>query len=218
MKPIRLVYLLALVKLILPFFLQDAGWGPHRDEFLYLAEARHMAWGYMEAPPLLSVFAGMTNLLGGAMWAIKIWPSLFGALTYVIVGRLVLHLGGRWWALVLAWMPFVAGAWLRRKFLFQQTFLYIFCWPAMAYGLVRFQQTGKPVYLYLSGVSFGAGMLAKYTMAFYATGLLGGLLLTWDKKVLTNRHFYYAIVTAGLWGYAVVGGDDAKDFQGLCFA
>jgi hypothetical protein len=33
------------------------------------------------------------------MWAIKIWPSLVGALTYVLVGRLVLHLGGRWFAL-----------------------------------------------------------------------------------------------------------------------
>jgi len=193
MKPARLLYLLAGIKLILPFFLQDPSWGPHRDEFLYLAEARHMAWGYMEAPPLLSVFAWMTNLLGGAMWAIKIWPSLAGALTYVLVGRLVLHLGGRWFALLLAWMPFVAGAWLRMHFLFQPNFLDIFCWTAMAYGLIRFQQTGKPMHLYVAGISFGLGMLSKYTMAFYATGLLAGLLLVRDRKVLTNRHFYYAI-------------------------
>ena len=193
MKPIWLLYLLALIKLILPFFLQSPVWGPHRDEFLYLAEARHMAWGYMEAPPLLSVFAWLTNLLGGAMWAIKIWPSLTGALTYVLAGRLVLHLGGRWFALVLAWMPFVTGAWLRMHFLFQPNFLDIFCWTAMAYGLIRFQQTGKSMHLYIAGISFGLGMLSKYTMAFYAAGLLAGLLLVWDKKVLTNRHFYYAI-------------------------
>ena len=193
MKPTRLLYLLALIKLILPFFLQDPVWGPHRDEFLYLAEARHMAWGYMEAPPLLSVFAWLTNLLGGAMWTIKIWPSLAGAATYFLTGRLVLHLGGRWFALVLAWMPFVAGAWLRMHFLFQPNFLDIFCWTAMAYGLVRFQQTGKVLYLYVAGVSLGLGMLGKYTMAFYATGLLAGLLLSWDKKILGNRHFYFAI-------------------------
>jgi hypothetical protein len=193
MKPTHLIYLLALVKLILPFFLQNSVWEPHRDEFLYLAEARHMAWGYMEAPPLLSVFAWLTNLLGGAMWAIKIWPSLAGALTYVLVGRLVLHLGGRWFALVLAWMPFVAGAWFRMHFLFQPNFLDIFFWTAMAYGLIRFQQTGKSIHLYVAGVSFGLGMLGKYSMAFYAAGLLAGLLLVWDKKVFTNRHFYYAI-------------------------
>jgi 4-amino-4-deoxy-L-arabinose transferase-like glycosyltransferase len=193
MKPAHLLYLLALIKLILPFFIQDPIWEPHIDEFLYLAEARHMAWGYMEVPPLLSVFAWLTNWLGGAMWAIKIWPSLAGALTYVISGRLVLHMGGRWFALVLAWMPFVTGAWLRLHFLFEPNFLDIFCWTAMAYGLVRFQQTGKPIHLYVAGISFGLGMLSKYTMAFYATGLLAGLLLVWDRKVLTNRHFYYAI-------------------------
>lgn len=188
-----LLYTLALIKLVLPFFLQDASWGPHRDEFLYLAEARHMAWGYMEAPPLLSVFAWLTNLLGGAMWAIKIWPSLAGALTYLLVGRMVLHLGGRWFALVLAWMPFFAGAWLRMHFLFQPNFLDILCWTAMAYGFVRFKQTDKVLYLYVAGIGFGLGMLGKYTMAFYATGLVAGLLFSWDRKVLANRHFYYAM-------------------------
>lgn len=193
MKPTRVLYLLALLKVILPFLLQDPVWGPHRDEFLYLAEARHMAWGYMEAPPLLSVFAWLTDLLGGGMWAIKIWPSLAGGLTYLLVGRLVLHHGGRWFALVLAWMPFATGVWLRMHFLFQPNFLDIFFWTAMAYGLIRFQQTGKNMYLYVAGVSFGLGMLAKYTMAFYAAGLLAGVLLVRDRKVLTNRHFYYAI-------------------------
>ncbi|MBS1566636.1 MAG: glycosyltransferase family 39 protein, partial [Bacteroidetes bacterium] len=180
-------------KLILPFFLQDSTWGPHRDEFLYLAEARHMDWGYMEAPPLLSVLAWLTNLLGGAMWAIKIWPSLAGALTYLLAGRLVLHLGGRWFALVLAWMPFVTGAWLRMHFLFQPNFLDIFFWTASVYGLIRFEQTGKQIYLYVTGASFGLGMLGKYSMIFYATGLLAGLLFTRNKKVLKNRHFYYAM-------------------------
>ncbi len=193
MKPKYLVYLLALVKLILPFFLQNSAWEPHRDEFLYLAEARHMAWGYMEAPPLLSVFAWLTNLLGGAMWAIRIWPALAGALTYFLVGRLVLHLGGRWFALVLAWMPFFAGAWLRMQFLFQPNCLDILCWTALAYALIRYKQNEKPVHLYAAGFSLGLGLLAKYTMAFYATGLLAGLLLTWDKKILANRHFYYSI-------------------------
>ena len=30
-------------------------------------------------------------------------------------------------------------------------------------------------------------------LAFYATGLLAGVLLVREKKVLTNRHFYFAI-------------------------
>jgi len=53
----KILYALAFIKLIIPFFLHHSSYQPHRDEFLYLAEGRHMAWGYMEVPPLLSVFA-----------------------------------------------------------------------------------------------------------------------------------------------------------------
>ena len=188
-----LLYALALGKLLLPFLIQNGVWEPHRDEFLYLAEARHMAWGYMEVPPLLSVFAWATNLLGGSMVAIKIWSSLFGALTFLLAGRVVLSLGGRWLALVLCFLPFVFGAWLRMHFLFQPNFLDIFFWTAMAYGLVRYKQDQSARHLYVAGIAFGLGMLSKYTMLFYATGLIGGVVLTWDKKILTNKHFYIAM-------------------------
>ena len=47
----RLLFLLALIKFILPFILQDSAYQPHRDEFLYLAEGSHPAFGYMEVPP-----------------------------------------------------------------------------------------------------------------------------------------------------------------------
>jgi hypothetical protein len=102
-----LLYILAAIKLALPFFLQDGYYQPHRDEFLYLAEGQHMAWGYMEVPPLLSVFAALTHLLGNGLFWIKLWPALFGALTFLMVGRIVLSLGGRSFALVLSWLPFV---------------------------------------------------------------------------------------------------------------
>src|ERR1700760_1651149 len=100
-----LLYGLALLKLVLPYLIQNGTWEPHRDEFLYLAEGRHMAWGYMEVPPLLSVFAWLTNLLGGSLFVIKLWSSLAGALTFLLAGRLVLTLGGRWLGLVLCFLP-----------------------------------------------------------------------------------------------------------------
>jgi hypothetical protein len=61
-KSDRFLYLLALLKLVLPFFLQSSIYEPHRDEFLYLAEGSHPAFGFMEVPPLLSVFAWLTQL------------------------------------------------------------------------------------------------------------------------------------------------------------
>src|SRR5580693_1935419 len=97
----RLIYVHALVKLIVPFFLQSAVYEPHRDEFLYLSESHHMAWGFMEVPPLLSVFAWINHLFGDGIFWIKLWPSLFGAFTYILTGRIILSLGGKSFSLFL---------------------------------------------------------------------------------------------------------------------
>ena len=163
----KLLWFFALAKFILPFLLQSPVYEPHRDELLYLAEAHHMAWGFMEVPPLLSVFAWLANLLGGGMFWIKFWPSLFGALTFFLTGKIILSLGGKWFALLLAFFAFATGAFLRTHYLFQPGFLEIFFWTAIAYSLTRFSQTEKNKWLYAMGVSIGFGMMSKYSVAFF---------------------------------------------------
>jgi Dolichyl-phosphate-mannose-protein mannosyltransferase len=187
-----LLYALALLKLFLPYLLQNSAYEPHRDEFLYLAEGHHLAWGYMEVPPLLSVFAWLTHLFGDGMFFIKFWPSLGGAATYFLVGRVILHEGGKAFAIFLAWTPFLFGGFLRLHFLFQANFLDVFFWTALAYALVRYKATGLNRYLYIAGVCMGLGMLGKYTVAFYIVALLIGLLFTADRRIFTNKHLYFA--------------------------
>ena len=87
-KKNRLLYLLALLKFILPFLLQNGIYEPHRDEFLYLAEGSHMDWGYMEVPPLLSVFSWITHLFGDGMFWIKFWPSYLELSPIFLPGKL----------------------------------------------------------------------------------------------------------------------------------
>jgi hypothetical protein len=190
----NLTWLLALIKFVLPFLIQSSAYGPHRDEFLYLAEARHMAWGYYEVPPLLSVFGWLINLMGGSLFWIKFWPSLFGAFTYILVGRLILSFGGRWFALVLGFMPFVLGYFVHVHFMLQPNFLEMFFWTLMAYGLVQYVHSGKNRNLYIAGIALGFGLLSKYSVAFFAFGLLAGLLLTKERKIFLNKHFYFAIL------------------------
>ncbi|HTL06968.1 MAG TPA: glycosyltransferase family 39 protein [Chitinophagaceae bacterium] len=187
-----LLYLLAIVKLTLPFLLQDAIYEPHRDEFLYLAEGKHMAWGFMEVPPLLSVFAWLVNLAGGSMFWIKWWPSLFGALTFLLVGKTILSLGGKSFALLLGFLPFVTGVYLRIHFLFQPNFLEIFFWTLMAFSLVCFVQTRNNYWLYSFGMAIGLGMMSKYSVIFFTASLLAGLLLTRQRTIFLNKHLYFA--------------------------
>lgn len=193
-KHTRLLYFLAILKFALPFFLQNAVYEPHRDEFLYLAEGHHMAWGFMEVPPLLSVFAWFTNLSGGSMFWVKFWPSLFGVFTFIITGKTILSLGGKSFAIFLGFLPFIFGAYLRVHYLFQPNFLEIFFWTIIAYSLVRYVQTQNNYWLYVLGVSVGLGMMSKYSVAFFYVSILFGLLLTRQRKIFANKHFYYAAI------------------------
>lgn len=192
----RLLYVLALVKLVVPFFLQHSSYQPHRDEYLYLAEGHHLSWGYLEVPPLLSVFAWITNQLGAGMFWIKIWPALFGALTFLLVGRIIVSLGGKTFALILGWLPFMLDGYMRLFFLFQPNFLDVFFWTAMGFCLIRYIQNRQARWLYIMGICAGLGMLSKYSAAFYIAALAVGILLTSQRAILTNRHLYLAALVA----------------------
>lgn len=191
-KTNRLLYLLALVKIVIPYLLQNAVYQPQRDEFLYLAEGQHLAFGYMEVPPMLSVFAWLTNLLGGGMFWIKLWPSLFGAATFIISGKIIQSLGGKSFALFLLFLAFISGVYLRVFFLFQPNPPEVFFWTMIAYSLIRFIETGNNNWLYVFGTSVGLGMLAKYSVVFFAVSAVAGLLFTPCRNIFTNKHFWLA--------------------------
>jgi hypothetical protein len=194
-KSNRLLYFLALLKIIIPYLLQNPVYEPHRDEFLYLAEGRHLAWGFMEVPPMLSVFAWLIHILGDGMFWVKLVPSLFGAATFIVAGKIVQSLGGKNFALILLFLPFIFGAYLRLFFLFQPNPPEVFFWTMIAYSFICFTQTKENKWLYVFGVSVGLGMLSKYSVAFYTTSILLGLLCTEHRTVFMNKHFWYASLT-----------------------
>ncbi|MEO8764797.1 MAG: glycosyltransferase family 39 protein, partial [Ginsengibacter sp.] len=154
-KTNRLLYLLALAKIAIPYLLQSPVYQPQRDEFLYLAEGYHLAFGFMEVPPMLSVFAWFTNFFGGGMFWIKLWPSLFGAATFIASGKIIQSLGGKSFAIFLLFLSFITGVYLRLFFLFQPNPPEVFFWTMIAYSFIRFIQTEKNKWLYVFGVSVG---------------------------------------------------------------
>lgn len=190
------IIILAIIKLILPFFLQDSAYQLHRDEYLYLAEAHHMSWGFMEVPPLLSVFAWISNLCGGSMFWVKIWPALFGACTFLLVADIILSLGGKTFAIILGWLPFILDGYMRLFFLFMPNFLDVFFWTLIAFSIIRYIQSQQDKWLYLFGIAIGLGMMGKYSVAFFSVSILAGILLTGQRNIFINKHFYFASIIA----------------------
>jgi 4-amino-4-deoxy-L-arabinose transferase-like glycosyltransferase len=189
----RFLYLLALIKLIVPFFFQHSIYEPHRDEFLYLAEGAHPAFGFMEVPPMLSVFAWITLHLGNNMFWIKFWPSLFGALNLILIGKIIISQGGNRFALFLLFCCFFFTGFLRVHFLFQPNSLEVFFYSVIAFGLIRYIQTAENKWLYMTALGAGFGLLSKYSVSFYLVSLLPALLITKQRTIFLNRHLYIAL-------------------------
>jgi hypothetical protein len=192
----KLIVFLALLKVVLPYVLQSSVYELHRDEFLYLAEGHHMAWGYMEVPPVLSVFAWLTNLVGNGFFWVRLWPSLFGAATFILTAKIVTSLGGKNFAIFLVFLPFIFGVYLRVFFLFQPNAPEIFFWTLIAYSTIRFVQTKSNTWLYVLGLGIALGMMSKYSVAFFTISVFLALLLTGHWRIFLNKHYWYAMLIA----------------------
>ncbi len=191
-KKYRVPLVLALIKFILPYLLQNQIYDLHRDEYLYLAAARHLNWGFMEVPPLLSLFATITHLLGDGFFWVKLWPSLFGAFTVLVVCEMVTEMGGRIFAQCMASICMIAGTYLRTHFLFQPNFLEIFWWSLLALFIIKYINSQRPVYIIMLGITIGLAWLSKYSIVFFVTGMIAGLVLTPNRKILFHKYIYWA--------------------------
>ncbi|PSR56786.1 glycosyl transferase [Adhaeribacter arboris] len=191
-----LLLFLVIFKFALSFLSVHPAYQLQRDEYLYLDEANHLAWGFLEVPPALAVQAWITKAFGNSWYMVRFWPALFGALTMLVIGFMVKRLNGGWFALALAGIGFLASAYLRVNILFQPNALEFLFWSVYLYFLICYIQQPKAYYLYALGITIGLGLLNKYSIIFFLAGTFPALLLSPQRTLLLQRHFYGAIIIA----------------------
>ncbi|MDB5235487.1 MAG: hypothetical protein JWR44_2480, partial [Hymenobacter sp.] len=191
MKPM-LPLAFALLKFVSGYWLISPAYDLQRDEYLYLNQGQHLAWGYLEVPPLIAAQGWLTLKMGGGLGWVHFWPLLWGAGTVYLLGRLAQRLGGGWFATSLACTCYLGTGFARLNLLFQPNSFEVFGFMFCLYWLVCFFQQERPRYLYLLGLGLGLGLLNKYTTLFFIAALGGALLLTPARRLLLNRHFWGA--------------------------
>jgi len=180
------------IKFALQIFAIDPVYELHRDEFLHLDLGKHLAWGYLSVPPVTGVISFVIRLLGNSVFWVKFFPALFGALTMVIVWKTVEELKGGWFALLLASSGMLFSVFVRINTLYQPNSLDFLMWTILLYVLLKYMNTENNKWLYTAGVAFAIGFLNKYNIAFLLAGLFPAILLSPQRKVFTNKHFYFA--------------------------
>lgn len=187
-----IILLLAVLKFALPFLLQNSVYELHRDEYLYYAQGQHLAFGFLENPPLIGVLGFISSLFGGGFFWIKFWPALFGALTLLFTARLAKELGGGLFAQSIAALGILFSAYLRTHFLFQPNFLDIFFWTLAAYFIVRYTNTQQPKHLYGIALALALGWWGKYSVLFFVVAFFPALLLSPQRRWLAQKAFWRA--------------------------
>ncbi len=89
------------LKFLLQFLLLSSEYDLHRDEYLHLDQANHLAWGYLSVPPFTSWTSYIIQLLGNSIFWIKFFPALYGVLTIYIVWKAIEELNGNLFSLIL---------------------------------------------------------------------------------------------------------------------
>jgi Dolichyl-phosphate-mannose-protein mannosyltransferase len=196
-KYLILIFFIAL-KFILQYTLINDAYDLQRDEYLHLDQANHLAFGFQSVPPFSSLIALIIKGLGNSFFWIKFFPALFGVLTIVVVWQIIEELKGGLYAQILGATALVFSSLLRLNTLFQPNSADVLFWTLVFYFIVKYINTQNAKHLIYLGIAFGIGFLNKYNIAFLLIGLIPALLITENRKLLLNKHLYFAVLIAFL--------------------
>lgn len=171
-------------------------YGFDRDELMALEDARHLAWGYVQYPPLTPFFGRIAlELFGTSLVGFRFFAGLVQALAILLTGLMAKDLGGSKWAQVVAALvgvPFCLGAGALMQYI---SFDYI-CWVLVAYSMVRLLKSGNPRWWLAVGAGIGLGMMSKYTMGFFALGVVAGVLFIPARKFLQSGWLWLGVLVS----------------------
>src|SRR6202167_1414086 len=150
---------LCTAKLLLHLFTSVLRYGYFRDELYYLDMARHLDWGYVDAAPLIAVYAKVALLMGGSLAALRILPALAGTALVALSILIARELGGGRYAQLLAGLAvLVCPATLVMDSLLPTTAFEPLFWMGCVWIVARILRTGNSRLWLWFGVVAGFGL------------------------------------------------------------
>ena len=179
------VYVIALLYFAL-HLATSTRYGYFRDALYYLACSEHLAFGYVDQPPLIAVLGWITRrTLGTSLPALLFWPALAGAGRIILTSAFARELGaGRFGTILAAALAATPGVWWVIDHQFAMKSFESLCWGGLAFTLLRLIKTGNPKLWLAFGAIAGVGLQNKYSIIVFASALIAGILLTRRRRIL----------------------------------
>lgn len=183
-----IVLAIAFAKLLFHCYFNNR-YGYFRDEFDYMACGDHLAWGYVDQPPLIPFLIHVCRaLLGDSLRSVRFIPALASSFLVVQTAVLARELGGRRFALLLSAVTIViAPQYLSNGSLLGTNCLEPNLWMGCAYFAILALKRNDPRNWLWFGLVAGVGLEEKYSIALFGFGIVVGLLLTEQRRVFANK-------------------------------
>ena len=161
-------------------------YGYFRDALYYLACSEHLAWGYVDQPPLIILVVWLVrHTIGTSLPALLLIPALAGVGRILLTAIFARDLGaGRFGTALAAMLAATPAVWYVIDHQIAMNALEPLFWTGCAYVILRMIQTGDPKWWLAFGLLSGLGLQNKYSMAAFAFALIAGLLISAQRKYL----------------------------------
>jgi hypothetical protein len=173
-------------------------YGFFRDELYYIACGQHLAWGYVDQPPLIAFVAWLArHWVGTSLFATRLLPVLAGAVVVYATGRVAAELGGGLLAQFLAAIAILfAPAYIAfDTFLSMNAFEPLF-WLLCAWIAIRIVKGASPRLWLLFGSVAGLGLENKHSMLLFGFALVSGLVLSGQARLFRSKWIWIGAALA----------------------
>jgi 4-amino-4-deoxy-L-arabinose transferase-like glycosyltransferase len=192
--------LLLLITLAAAIFhiVTNGRYGFHRDELQVLSDAHHLDWGFVPYPPMTPFLENISlHLFGLSLIGLRLFSVIAQSLAIFVTGRMAWELGGHRLAQITAALSVALSPLpIFEATEFQYSSFDLLWWVLIAYFVIRLLKTEDPRYWLAIGATIGLGLQTKYTILFFITGLLAGLVFTSARRYLLNRWFWSGVALA----------------------
>ena len=199
LSDLKIPFLLALLQLLILVVFHER-YDYFRDELYYIACSNHLAWGYVDQPPLsIGILWVTRSILGDSLHALRFLPALVLSVVVVLSALMARKLGGGKFAQGLAALSVVAahGILGHGKSFSMNPFDVLF-WALAGYVVIVILRDERPKLWLFYGLVVGLGLMNKYSIGFGIIGIVVGLVLTRHRKVLADKWFWLGATIATL--------------------
>jgi hypothetical protein len=180
--------------------LANGNYGFSRDELYFIVCGQRPDFGYVDQPPVVPLLAaGAHAIFGDFLWGFRLLPALVMSATAAASAEFARVVGGGRFAQWLAGLAVLLGPiFLAWGVLFSTDLFQPLTWLALAWILVRLEQTGDERWWLAFGAVAGFSFETKYLIAFFLMALAIGLLATPRWRSLSRPWIWLGALIAGV--------------------